>query len=198
MRGAISRTAVVHNAVDPLFTSGDGNAAAITLAQALQRGFVAVERLPADRDFEWRGITGGLVFRQRECRRASRRAPQRITQPVAKRFADVGAESLFVFRCERIELTYGTKERVLNDVFSVQVLASPDREAAVRPASEARQVSRAELVARVLIAVARAEQQRLRGLRVRVEGDVCAGGLSCSRVVDQHLGTGRRQHTASG
>ena len=135
---------------------------AIRLAQPLQRHFVAREQLPPDRVLERRRIVRRLLERERPGRRATHRPAQRVPKPVPERLADVGAERPFVLGGERLQPPHRLHQRILDDVLGVEVLSRPHRQPAVRPAAQPRQVTRAQLVARRFVTLARPQQQRKR------------------------------------
>ena len=132
---------------------------AIRFAQALECLLVPGEELSSDRLLEWRRIGCGCVEGRRRAGRTPRRATQRVAEPVAQSLTHVRAEGPFVLRRERLDSTDGSHQRILNDVFGVEMLTGPRRQTPMRPSSEPGKIPRAELVASDLVALTRAEQQ---------------------------------------
>jgi hypothetical protein len=139
---------------------------AIHLAETLERRVVASQHLHPDRLLERRWVASRFLRRERLPRRTARCPPDRIPQAIPQRFADVGIERAFVAWREVREVPNRLHQRVLDDVLGIEVLSRPAGQAPVRPPPQARQVPGAQLVARLLIAVARTQKEGVRRMDV--------------------------------
>ena len=72
-----------------------------------------------------------------------------------------------MLRGEDVELAHGAHQRVLDDVLGIEMLARPDRQTAMCPAAQARQITGAQLVTGGLVAILCPRQQLDRRMRIR-------------------------------
>ena len=76
------------------------------------------------------------------------RAPDFVSNAIEQRLSEIPLERAFVARFEELDPPGDLGERVLHQIFCVDRLPRPGRQTAVRPAPQARQVARTQLVER--------------------------------------------------
>lgn len=138
---------------------------AICRFQALERLFVALQRLATDCRFQRRWVYG----RQRRVERTrvwpALRLADLIADAIEQGLPQVRLEGRLVMWLEAANPLRDMRDRLLNQVLSLERTPSPVRQAPVGPALQARHVARAQIVQRAFVTLARTFNERERGVR---------------------------------